>query len=180
MSDVGAQTTFWRERLDTRRFRAGFDLLMSRMVLRRVYAAAFLAFLPERFGEIVRRRLERGFAKFPNATNPYVSGLLLGEFSEPRRGAVARVEFVLGDAASYLESCAPGTFGGFTLSNILDGAGASYRERLLQAVRRAGTEDAVVVLRSFAEPAVGMVGNLAESDRAMLWGVVDVRGVGTI
>jgi hypothetical protein len=56
-----------------------------------------------------------------------------------------------------------------------DDAELSYRSRLSRAVRRAATEDAVVVLRSFAEPPPELETNQAENDRSMLWGVVDIR-----
>jgi S-adenosylmethionine:diacylglycerol 3-amino-3-carboxypropyl transferase len=179
LSDVAEQMAFWRKYLDTRRFRAGLDIVMSRPILRAVYSAQFLSLLPSEFGAVLRKRLERGFARHPNASNPYARALLLGEHQEnPRRGA-PNIRFVLADAASWLESCPARFFDGLALSNILDGAEPAYRSRLSQAVRRAATDEAVVVLRSFAEPPPGFNSNHAECDRSMLWGVVDVRSAQT-
>jgi hypothetical protein len=155
LSNVADQMAFWKEHLDTRRFRAGFDALMSPLVLRAVYASAFLSFLPSRFGAVLR-------------------ALLLGEASTTSKPRIQNIRFVAADAASWLESCPPRCFDGFTLSNILDGAEPSYRARLAEAVRRAATEEAVVVWRSFAEPRADLATNRAECDRSMLWGVVDV------
>jgi S-adenosylmethionine:diacylglycerol 3-amino-3-carboxypropyl transferase len=83
------------------------------------------------------------------------------------------------DAVEYLEGCAPKSFDGFTLSNILDGTGAAYGERLMAAVRRAATDSAPVVLRSFAEPSGRESSEWLLRDRSMLWGVVSVERIGS-
>jgi hypothetical protein len=175
LNDVSQQIKFWRERLDTRRFRVGFDALLSRPLLRLMYTPQLLSFLQKDFGAVMRARWERGFALHPNATNPYARLLLLGESGdEPARGA-AKLEFALSDAASYLEGCAARSFDGFALSNILDGATTAYRLRLEAAVLRAATEEAVVVLRSFTEPASEAAAQGAGRERSMLWGSLEVR-----
>ncbi|MGB2652712.1 MAG: hypothetical protein WAN62_02945, partial [Candidatus Acidiferrum sp.] len=69
LSDLDKQTEFWARHLDTRRFRTAFDTLMSRTALRMAYAAPFLSFLPSRFGRVIRKRLEKGFARHQNASN---------------------------------------------------------------------------------------------------------------
>jgi S-adenosylmethionine:diacylglycerol 3-amino-3-carboxypropyl transferase len=175
LNDVSRQIEFWRLRLDTKRFRAGFDALLSRPVLRLMYTPQLLSFLPHEFGAVMRARWERGFALHPNAANPYARLLLPGESVDYPARAAAKVEFVLDDAATYLEGCAARSFDGFALSNILDGATAAYRLRLEAAVRRAASDDAVVVLRSFAEPASEAEAKGAARERSMLWGSLEVR-----
>jgi len=181
LADPAEQLRYWRERLDTTLFRAGLELLFSPVLLRRAYVPQLLAILPEHFGQVMRGRLERCWATHPNRANPYARALLIGELSiawDVRRAL--DVEFAAADAAGYLENCIPGTFDGFTFSNILDGASPAYRRRLFAAVRRAAAPEAVVILRSFAEPTGREFRNAAAEDRSPLWGVVDVRPVHTL
>ncbi|MGC8550580.1 MAG: DUF3419 family protein [Acidobacteriaceae bacterium] len=177
MTDVEEQATFWRVHLDNAMFRGCFGLLLARPVMRLIYAKEFLECLPSHFGEVMRARLARGFARHANVENPYAWALLKGEMMDARPPSGAQIRFVLGDAASYLESCPAGSFDGFALSNILDGADAAYASRLARAVRKAASAEAKVVLRSFREPWPGLKTNQAEQDRALIWGVVDVRRV---
>ncbi len=177
MTDVEEQATFWRVHLDNAMFRGCFGLLLSRAAMRLIYANQFLECLPSHFGEVMRARLARGFAAHANAENPYARALLKGEMMDARWPYGAQIRFVLGDAASYLESCPAGSFDGFALSNILDGADAAYSGRLARAVCKAASKDAKVVLRSFREPWPELKTNQAERERALIWGMVDVRRV---
>ncbi len=177
LGDLSEQVAFWRRHLDTRRFRAAMDFALSRRILGLVYSRPLLAALPPGFGRVMRRRMERGFARHANRCNPYARGLLLGELPE-RTGPspdATRVRFVHADVAAFLESEPGGAYDGFSLSNVLDTASDAYRRRLSAAVRRAAAPGAVVVLRSFAEPADESTENLAAEDRAMLWGIVEVK-----
>jgi Protein of unknown function (DUF3419) len=176
LDDPGEQTAYWGRHLDTWRFRTTFDGLLSLTALRAVYASPFLDFLPPRFGAVMRGRMERCFARHSNRTNPYARALLLGEFSgEPPPPEAMAIRLVHADAVACLEREPAGSFDGFALSNILDGADAAYERRLIAAVKRAAAPDAVTVLRSFREARLGLPTNHAAEDRAMLWGIVDVR-----
>jgi S-adenosylmethionine:diacylglycerol 3-amino-3-carboxypropyl transferase len=180
LDDPAAQIEFWRGHLDTRRFRAGFDALLSMASLRRVYAASFLDILPRRFGPVLRERLARGFASHPNRTNPYAKTLLLGGGVEGRTPREARtIRPVCADVAGFLEREPAASFDGFALSNVLDGAPAAYERRVVDAVRRAAAPGATVVLRSFREPRAPSAANRAGEDRSMLWGIVQVRSAAT-
>ena len=176
LDDQAQQTLFWRRHLDTRRFRAAFSFLFSHLFLRSVYSAAFLDGLPPNFGTVLRARMERCFSLHPNRRNPYAYALLAGD---TRFGsdtpALRQIEVRCADAADFLERQPAGSFTGFSLSNILDGANPAYAQRLFVAVKRAAAPGAMVVLRSFHEPQCATEPNHAAEDRAMLWGVVDVR-----
>jgi hypothetical protein len=79
-----------------------------------------------------------------------------------------------GDAAEFLERCAPGSFHAFSLSNVLDGASPGYGERLLAAVHHAAVPGAVVILRSFGEPQSEDEARRAADERSLIWGSVRV------
>lgn len=178
MDDVAAQAEVWGRELDTVRLRLAFNALFSVTALRSIYASPFLDFLPRRLGAVMRARLARGLTKHPNRSNPFARALLLGALPEPV--AFGKLELVQGDAADWLERAPAGSFDGFTLSNILDGAGPGYAARLHAAVKHAAAPGAVLVMRSFAEPKEQSPFNRAADDRAMLWGVVDVRPVAAL
>jgi S-adenosylmethionine:diacylglycerol 3-amino-3-carboxypropyl transferase len=174
--DPKQQTLYWRRYLDTRRFRAAFSFLFSRPVLRSLYSAALLNGLPPDFGTVLRTRMERCFALHPNRRNPYARALLAGDMRSPADVPPLRqIEVRCADAADFLERQPSASFTGFSLSNILDGTNAVYAQRLLAAVQHAAAPEATVVLRSFHEPERATETNHAAEDRAMLWGIVDVR-----
>ncbi len=181
LDDPADQLTFWRRHLDGARFRAAMEAILSNLILQKIYAKAFLRNLPQGLGRVMRSRLQRGFARHPNRGNSYVRALLLGELPTGSPPAAAeRIRFVHDDAASFLERQPPSGFDGFSISNVLDGARDDYRARLFAAIARAAAPEAVVVLRSFAEPPAPSLTNLAAEDRAMLWGIVEVRPAGSL
>jgi len=120
--------------------------------------------------------MERCFALHSNRRNPYAYALLLGDMPAAGDAAEApQIQLRCADAADFLERQPGASFTGFSLSNILDGANAVYAQRLFAVVRHAAAPRAMVVLRSFREPQPVTETNHAAEDRAMLWGVVDVR-----
>lgn len=173
LDQTDEQLEFWRRRLDTRRLRFALAVAFSPILLRRAYDSRFVRVLPARFDRVLGRRLERGFGRHPNAANPYASALLLGRPRDTTTAAPLALETI--DAADFLEACPPRSFDGFTLSNILDGADEDYGARLFAAVRRAAAPGAVVILRSFREPADDEETLRAAEDRALIWGSIRVE-----
>ena len=174
LDDTERQEAFWRRELDTRRFRAFLAALFSPSVLRRVYAREFVRVLPPAFDRVLRSRLERGWRLHRNRGNPYARQLLLGE---PVAVAPASVRVLLADAAAYLERAARGGFDAFALSNILDGTGPDYEQRLMRAVRSAAAPNAVAVIRTLGEATSVEEADCAARDRSLLWGGVKVTTV---
>jgi S-adenosylmethionine:diacylglycerol 3-amino-3-carboxypropyl transferase len=176
LDDPKQQILYWRRHLNTRRFRAAFSFLFSRPVLRSLYSAAFLNGLPPNFGTVLRTRMERCFALHSNRSNPYAHALLAGDTHFASDGpGLRQIEVRCADAADFLEHQPAGSFTGFSLSNILDGANPVYAQRLFAAVQHAAAAGAMVVLRSFHEPECATETNHSSEDRAMLWGIVDIR-----
>jgi hypothetical protein len=154
---------------------------MSLAALRAVYSPELIALLPPRLGAVLRARLRRGFAHHPNRANPWAAALLGGALPPPPPpDLAARLTFVHADAAEYLERAPAGSFSGFSLSNILDGASEAYAARLFAALRHAAAPGAVAVLRSFREPGPGPEADLAAEDRALLWGSVRAAPVASL
>ena len=75
LSDPTAQLDYWNRELNTLRFRLALDGLFSITAVRSVYSPRLLDFLPKRLGKVMRGRMERCFARHPNATNPFVDTL---------------------------------------------------------------------------------------------------------
>lgn len=124
----------------------------------------------------MRKRMERCFARHPNRTNLYAHALLLGDVPfESASPEGKKIRAIHADAADFLEREPAGSYDGFTLSNILDGASVAYRQRLFAAVKHAAAPGAVVVTRSFGEPASDSSVNHAVEDAAMIWGAVAVE-----
>jgi len=178
LSDPAEQTAYWRNNLNTRRFRVAFDTLFRTTALRSIYSPSFLCFLPAPLGPVLRSRMERCFALHANSRNPFARALLLGQISSGRASAeAAQIRLVKADAAAFLEGEPAASFDGFSLSNILDGASPAYTQRLLAAVQHAAAPGAATVVRSFREPAVRSATDRASQDRAMLWGMVEALPV---
>lgn len=176
LDNPSEQIAFWRRRLNTRRFRAAMTAALSRTVLGLLYAPALLECVPDQFGKVMHGRMERGFARHSNRDNPYARAFLLGDHPPALPPPEAKnIQLVHADAADFLERAPAESFDGFTLSNILDGADPAYRQRLSAAVARAAAPGALMVIRSFAEPATASTSNRAAEDRAMIWGTVEVK-----
>jgi len=184
LSALDEQTSFWRQRLDTRRLRTFLRCGLSPAVLRFSTGRSLVESLPARFDRAVHQRLERTWARHPNRENPFVWRFLLG--CDPPAGpsdtalgtATPEIDFVCADAVQYLDSGPPGRFDGFTLSNIVEAVPTAYRERLLAAVRRAAAPGAFMIVRSLIEGRDIQAADWAARDRSPLWGAVEVSEVG--
>ncbi|MGW3046069.1 hypothetical protein ACWC9T_40120 [Kitasatospora sp. NPDC001159] len=177
LDDPAEQARHWRRALDG----PGLRLLLAAAlrpagILAGGLRPGFRDVVPARFDSVLRARLARGFARHPNAANPWAWRLLLGH--EPPRGqgplpTGGEIRLVAGDAVEHLERSPAGHYDAVTLSNVLDGPGPGFARRLRAAVRHAVRPGGVAVLRSIREPGPAGPGAAAE-DRSLLWGVVRV------
>lgn len=179
LDDPVEQLAIWRARFDTRGFRAVLGSVLSPASVRTAGFSAFTAGLVVRFDTLMRDRLAAGVAIHSNRDNAFLRRLLTGTPVPTPVPPPSRVRLLLADAVDHLEEVDPGSYDGFSLSNVLDGADTAYADRLRAAVRRAAAPGAVAVYRSFAPTPVVEFDRAARRDRSMLWGSLEVARVGT-
>jgi S-adenosylmethionine:diacylglycerol 3-amino-3-carboxypropyl transferase len=173
LDDTAGQVAAWR-RLAGRRFRIASRLAFG-PALRLAYRDELARSLPADFGEELTARLERGFGRHPNRTNPLARALfgLPSPRTEPHPIEVACAEVI-----EYLREQPDRSFDGFAYSNILDGAAPRFREDLIAATRRVSRPGAKAVLRTLGMPRSSQEADLASRDRALVWGGIEVVSVG--
>ncbi|MGV9270441.1 DUF3419 family protein [Kitasatospora sp. NPDC003701] len=176
LDDPAAQARHWHRHLDG----PGLRLLLAATLrpagtLAAAVRPAFRDVLPRRFDTALHARLARGFARHPNADNPFAWRLLLGRElpGTPTAPTAAPVRLLAGDVLDHLERSPAGHYDAVTLSNVLDGPGPAFARRLRAAVRHAVRPAGTVVLRSIREPGPAGPG-AASQDRSLLWGVIRV------
>jgi hypothetical protein len=180
--DPAEQSQAWRERILTRRLRLFLRLALHPLVLRLLYPRELVGGLPWRFDRVVLSRLERTWSRHPNRENRWAWRLLLDEeppSPEPDapRGATDSLDIRHADAEAYLGACAPATFDGISLSNVLDAMPERRGTSLLAAAARAAKPGARIVVRRFGEPLHGLAAAWASRDRSALWGAIEVLEV---
>ena len=178
LDDPVAQLEMWRAGFDTRSFRIVLGTVLSPASVRSAGFSAFTTGLGTRFDELMRARLETGIGTHSNRTNPFIRRLLAGTpvpVPIPARDSVRLLQV---DLLEHLEHVPPGSYDGFSLSNVLDGATPDYAARLRAAVRNAAAPGAVAVYRSFAPARVAEHAVAARRDRSMLWGALEVARPG--
>jgi hypothetical protein len=175
LDDPREQALEWR-RLTSALVRAAVRAALSPRVLRVVYGPAFARVAPLRFGEQLLDRIGTRIARAPNCDNPWLSQLLTGTWTrpDPAQGTDG-VELRCGDVAMVLEELPAHSIDGISLSNVLDGPGAAYAERLLAAARRVARPGAAVIVRSFLPSPEPDAWRLADRDRSLLWGGITVH-----
>jgi len=186
LNDLAEQQLRWRRDFDTPTFRAVLGSVLSPLSVRAAGFAAFTSGVGTRFDSLMRDRLHLGLGRHRNADNPYLQALLLGRLGSTAGGsaggaAADAIDLLRVDVAGYLESAPVGSFNGFSLSNVLDGADAAYCQRLRAAVRRAAAPGAVAVWRTFRTATSDADREWAARDRSLFWGglrVESARGAG--
>lgn len=173
LDDPGVQVAAWRS-LTGRRFRAALALAFG-PARRLAYRSELASALPKGFADELESRLERGFAIHPNHTNP-IAPALFGLPTPPVGAHHVAVEHA--EALQFMRAQPPGSFDGFALSNIADGAPPGFREELLNAAQRIARSGAIAVLRTLGTPRRRDDAARAASDRALIWGGIDTVAVG--
>ena len=173
IDDPSLQVSAWRT-LAGRRFRGALALAFG-PALRLAYRGELAHALPPHFAAELSSRLERGFATHPNRRNPLARAL----FGLPTAPTPAReVEVQAAEVLDYVRNQPPRSFDGFAFSNVADGAPAGFRDQLLAAARGASRTGAVAVFRTLGLPQSKEDSERAASDRALIWGGIEVVSTG--
>ncbi len=175
LDDPVEQVAEWR-RLTTPFVRAATRTALSPKVLRLAFGEQFARVAPTGFGEALLDRIGSRLAWAPNCDNPWLSQLLTGRWTGPDPTAGSnRIDLRCGDVAAALDAMPCASLAGISLSNVLDGPGPDYADRLLSAARRAARPGAPIVVRSFLVPTDPAARALADADRSLLWGGITVH-----
>lgn len=185
MSQPAAQVDEWL-RLTSGPSGAALRALLAPSALRLGYRNDFTRSIANLRHDLPRR-IEHGMAVHGNAQNPWAQLLLTGRWPTPSAaaatvaatpsGPAGSLRLEVADVATHLEGVPAGSYDGFALSNVLDGAPAGYRQRLRAAIDHAAAPGAVVVLRALATGSVTEAA-AAIRDRALLWGGLQISMVG--
>ena len=148
IDDPSLQVSAWRT-LAGRRFRGALALAFG-PALRLAYRGELAHALPPHFAAELSSRLERGFATHPNRRNPLARALFgLPTAPTPAREVEVQAAEVLG-----------------------------FRDQLLAAARGASRTGAVAVFRTLGLPQSKEDSERAASDRALIWGGIEVVSTG--
>jgi len=166
-SPAARRALFYR-RWDNRRWRVLTNVLLSRRVMTLLFDPAFFAQLEESFsfGERFRARVERAVVGLPVEHNPFLSYVLLGRFSDPRRlpvylrlehfetirRRVSRIEPVTASCEDYFATLPSDTISKFNFSNVFEWMPTSAFEALLRESVRVGRDGAVMTYRNLLVP----------------------------
>lgn len=173
LDDPGLQVEAWHK-VAGRRFHAALAIAFG-PALRFAYRSELAQALPPGFGAELGSRLERGFGIHANDRNR-LARTLFGLPAPP--GPAQEVDARHAEVLEYIRAQPSGSFDGFAFSNVTDGAPAGFREDLLSAAARVARPGAIAVLRTLGRPRSLEEDSRAATDRTLIWGGIEVTGVG--
>ena len=165
--ELEKQRAYYRNSWDNWLWRAAFSVVLSKPMLRLLYAQGFTSQVPPHFARQMKSRADSVFTRFVTSKNPYLQQTFRGKTAtyneslplhlqrenfETIRAGLNCVTLQHADAASYLEAQPPNSIDFFALSNILEVTTIEYSKQLFSAVQRAATSDAMICLRSIFPP----------------------------
>ena len=180
LTDPPTQLRYFGSVVGNKWRKALFQLMLSSWSLGAAFHKDFAGAVPSRFGSILWRRLENGFATHPNRWNSFAWQLFeerTSPFEEALPPITCPIRVARSDAAAFLEAGPGGAYDGFSLSNILDAAESGYWDRLSRSLVHAAKPGAVVILRGLGEPHNDEEREMAVRDRSMLWGRIRVMRI---